>query len=196
MRITPTAIAGVLLLEPAVYADERGFFLETWHAERYGAAGLPRFVQANHAHSRGGVLRGLHYQITHPQGKLVWAVSGEIFDIAVDIRRGSPTFGRWVAATLSGENHRQLFVPAGLAHGYYVTSERADVSYLCTDFYRPDGDRGVRWDDPVLGIDWPPGEKVLSAKDRALPLLADVSELPACQPPPAGPNPSPSGGPS
>jgi dTDP-4-dehydrorhamnose 3,5-epimerase len=173
-----------------VYGDERGFFLETWHQERYHAAGLPSFVQANHAQSRRGVVRGLHFQVTHPQGKLVWAVGGEIFDVAVDIRRGSPTFGRWVGETLSGENHRQIFVPPGFAHGYCVTSERAEVSYLCTDFFHPAGDRGVRWDDPAIGISWPPGEKLLSVKDRALPLLADAPDLPQST------DPSISGGPS
>ena len=179
MKVTPTALPGVLLLEPAVFGDDRGFFLETWHAERYRAAGLPAFVQANHAGSRRGVLRGLHFQVGHPQAKLVWAVRGEILDVAVDVRRGSPTFGRWVGATLSEENHRQLFVPAGFAHGYFVPSESADVSYLCSDLYWPAGDRGVRWDDPAIGVDWPAGEKLLSPKDRAWPLLADTAELPA-----------------
>jgi dTDP-4-dehydrorhamnose 3,5-epimerase len=178
MKITPTALPGVLLLEPAVHADDRGWFLETWHAEHYGAAGLPPFVQANLVRSRAGVLRGLHYQVGRPQAKLVFAVSGEIFDVAVDIRRGSPTFGNWVGVTLTGENHRQLFVPAGFAHGYCVTSERADVSYLCSDVYWPAGDRGVRFDDPAIGVAWPPGERVLSAKDGALPLLAEAPDLP------------------
>ena len=135
-------------------------------------------MQANHAHSSRGVLRGLHYQLGRPQAKLVWAVTGEILDVAVDIRRGSATFGRWVGATLSGENHRQLFVPGGFAHGYCVLSAGADVSYLCSDVYWPAGDRGVRWDDPAIGIVWPSGEKLLSAKDRALPLLADAPDLP------------------
>ncbi len=180
MKVIETALPGVLLLEPRVFGDDRGFFLETWNAARYRDAGVPvDFVQSNHARSGGGVLRGLHFQIGRPQAKLVFAVSGEILDVAVDIRRGSKTFGRWVGVTLSGENHRQLFVPAGFAHGYYVISESADVCYLCSDFYWPDGDRGVRWDDPAIGIAWPPGEKILSAKDRALPLLADAKDLPA-----------------
>jgi dTDP-4-dehydrorhamnose 3,5-epimerase len=184
VKVTPTALPGVLLLEPAVFGDDRGFFLETWHAARYREAGLPEaFVQCNHAHSRRGVLRGLHFQLVRPQAKLVWAVTGEILDVAVDIRRGSATFGRWVGAALAGENHRQLFVPAGFAHGYCVLSERADVSYLCTDVYHPAGDRGVRWDDPAIGIAWPPGEKIISAKDRALPLLADAAELPGLNDP-------------
>jgi dTDP-4-dehydrorhamnose 3,5-epimerase len=180
LKVFPTALPGVLVLEPAVFGDERGFFLETWQAARYRAAGVPvDFVQANHARSRRGVLRGLHFQLGRPQAKLVFAVSGEIFDVAVDIRRGSETFGRWVGASLSGENHRQLFVPAGFAHGYCVVSENADVSYLCSDVYWPSGDRGVRWDDPAIGIAWPPGERLVSAKDRALPLLADAPDLPA-----------------
>jgi len=179
MKVIATALPGVLLIEPAVFSDDRGCFLETWSAARYRDAGIPDiFVQGNHVHSRGGVLRGLHFQLLRPQAKLVWAVTGEILDVAVDLRRGSSTFGRWVAATLSGENHRQLFIPAGFAHGYCVVSERADVGYLCSDFYQPAGDRGVRWDDPQIGIVWPPGEKLLSEKDRALPLLADGPELP------------------
>ena len=186
MKVSRTALPGVLLLEPRVFGDERGYFLETWNAARYREAGIPDFVQANHAHSKRGVLRGLHYQLVHPQAKLVFAVSGEIFDVAVDVRRGSPTFGRWVGAVLSEENHRQLFVPAGFAHGYCVVSESADVSYLCSDVYWPAGDRGVRWDDPAIGIAWPPGEKLLSAKDRALPPLAAAEDLPTYEPLPRG----------
>jgi dTDP-4-dehydrorhamnose 3,5-epimerase len=179
VKASRTELPGVLLIEPAVFADDRGFFLETWSAARYRAAGVPvDFVQSNQVRSRRGVLRGLHYQVEGPQAKLIWAVSGEILDVAVDIRRGSPTFGRWFGATLSGENHRQMFVPAGFAHGYCVLSESADVAYLCSDFYRPAADRGVRWDDPSIGIEWPRGEKLLSAKDRALPLLADATDLP------------------
>jgi len=180
MNVFETLLPGVLLLEPRVFDDERGFFLETWNAARYRAAGVDaEFVQANHAHSRRGVLRGLHFQLEHPQAKLVYAISGEILDVAVDLRRGSKTFGRWFGARLSGENHCQLFVPAGFAHGYCVISESADVCYLCSDVYRPEGERGVRFDDPAIGVAWPPGEKLLSAKDRALPLLADAKELPA-----------------
>jgi dTDP-4-dehydrorhamnose 3,5-epimerase len=180
MKIYETLLPGVLILEPRVFDDDRGFFLETWNAARYRDAGVPvDFVQANHVRSRRGVLRGLHFQLVRPQAKLVFAISGEILDVAVDVRRGSNTFGRWVGARLSGENHCQLFVPAGFAHGYCVLSESADVSYLCSDVYWPAGDRGVRWDDPAIGIAWPPGEKHLSAKDRALPLLADATDLPA-----------------
>jgi len=180
MKIFETLLPGVLLLEPRVFDDERGFFLETWNAARYRDAGLPvDFVQANHARSRRGVLRGLHFQLVRPQAKLVFAINGEILDVAVDVRRGSKTFGRWVGVSLSGENHCQLFVPAGFAHGYCVVSESADVSYLCSDSYWPAGDCGVRWDDPAIGIAWPPGQKFLSARDRALPLLADATDLPA-----------------
>jgi dTDP-4-dehydrorhamnose 3,5-epimerase len=187
VKITETALPGVLLLEPRVFGDDRGFFLETWSAARYRDAGIPvDFVQTNHARSRRGVLRGLHFQLGRPQAKLVFAISGEILDVAVDVRRGSKTFGRWIGVNLSGENHCQLFVPAGFAHGYFVVSESADVCYLCSDVYWPDGDRGVRWDDPAIGIVWPPGEKLLSAKDRALPLLADAPDLPLYDPLPQG----------
>jgi dTDP-4-dehydrorhamnose 3,5-epimerase len=179
VKVVQAGLPGVLLIEPEVFADDRGCFLETWSAARYRDAGVPvDFVQSNLVRSRRGVLRGLHFQVERPQGKLVWAISGEILDVAVDVRRGSPTFGRWFGATLSGENHRQMFVPVGFAHGYCVLSEIAEVAYLCSDYYRPAGDRGVRWDDPAIGIAWPPGEKLLSAKDRALPLLADAPDLP------------------
>ena len=179
MKVSPTGLPGLLLIEPAVFADERGFFLETWSAARYRDAGVPvDFVQSNQVRSRRGALRGLHYQVERPQAKLVWAVGGEILDVAVDARRRSPTFGRWFGAILSGENHRQIYVPAGFAHGYCVLSESADVAYLCSDFYWPAGDRGVRWDDPSIGVAWPPGPKLLSPKDRALPLLADAPDLP------------------
>lgn len=179
MKVVQTALPGVLVLEPAVHGDGRGHFLETWNRPRYREAGVPAdFVQSNQARSRRGVLRGLHYQTGRPQAKLVWAVSGEVLDVAVDIRRSSPFFGRWVGVTLSGENHHQIFVPEGFAHGYCVLSESAELAYLCSDTYWPPGDRGVRWDDPALGIAWPPGEKLLSAKDRALPLLADAPDLP------------------
>jgi dTDP-4-dehydrorhamnose 3,5-epimerase len=179
LKVSRTVLPGVLLIEPAIFADERGFFLETWSAARYRDAGvLVDFVQSNQVRSRRGVLRGMHFQLVRPQAKLVWAISGEILDVAVDVRRGSPTFGRWFGANLSGENHRQMFVPAGFAHGYCVLSASAEVAYLCSDYYRPAGDRGVRWDDPAIGIAWPPGEKLLSAKDRALPTLVDAPELP------------------
>lgn len=179
MKVTGTALPGVLLVEPDVFADARGFFQETWNAARYRDAGIPeRFVQGNQARSARGTLRGLHFQIGRLQAKLLWVSRGEILDVAVDVRRGSPHFGRWVGATLSADNHRQLFVPAGFAHGYCVVSDTADVCYLCSELYDPAGDRGVRWDDPAIGVAWPAGDKILSAKDRAWPLLADAPELP------------------
>jgi dTDP-4-dehydrorhamnose 3,5-epimerase len=182
MKATATALPGVILVELAAFVDERGYFMETWHRERYAAAGIAAaFVQNNAAHSRRGVLRGLHYQLGRPQAKLVWVPQGEILDVAVDIRRGSPTFGRWVSAVLSGENRRQLFVPAGFAHGYCVLSQSADVIYQCSDFYAPDQERGVRWDDPALAIAWPQAAPVVSGKDRVLPLLEDA-ELPEYAP--------------
>ena len=145
LKVTPTALPEVLLIEPKVFGDTRGFFMESYNAKAFEqATGISdRFIQDNHSRSSRGVLRGLHYQIQHPQGKLVMVTQGEVWDVAVDIRRGSPTFGRWVGATLSGANHRQLFVPAGFAHGYCVVSESADVSYLCTDTYYPAGDREI-----------------------------------------------------
>jgi dTDP-4-dehydrorhamnose 3,5-epimerase len=178
MTITPTAIPDVLLIEPQVFGDERGFFMETYRASRLAEAGVQaEFVQDNHSGSRRGILRGLHYQIRRPQGKLVRAVAGEIFDVAVDVRRGSPTFGRWVGYSLSAENRRQLWVPPGLAHGFYVVSEWAEVVYKATDYYAPEWERSVRWDDPELGISWPlvGGEPpTLSAKDAAGRPLAEA----------------------
>lgn len=177
MKVRPTAIPDVLVIEPKVFGDERGFFVETWHAARYAESGLRfQFVQDNHSRSAGGVLRGLHYQIGRPQGKLVGVVRGEVFDVAVDLRRSSPTFGRWVGETLSATSHRQLWVPPGFAHGFYVTSDSADLMYKCTDFYSPEDERTVRWDDPTLGIEWPlrGTAPVLSAKDSAGLALRDA----------------------
>jgi dTDP-4-dehydrorhamnose 3,5-epimerase len=171
VKFTPTDIPDVVVIEPAVYQDARGFFLESWHEARYAQAGirLP-FVQDNHSRSVCGTLRGLHYQSPRPQGKLVRAASGEIFDVAVDLRRSSPTFGRWVGVTLSDENRRQLWVPPGFAHGFYVTSESADIIYKCTDYYAPEHDRTLRWDDPDVGVAWPlvgGHGPLLSPKDAA-----------------------------
>jgi dTDP-4-dehydrorhamnose 3,5-epimerase len=177
MKVVPTAIPDVLRVEPTVYGDDRGFFLETWHAARYAELGLAAgFVQDNHSRSAGGVLRGLHYQIGRPQGKLVRVVSGEVFDVAVDLRRSSPTFGRWVGETLSAASHRQLWVPPGFAHGFYVTSDSADLMYKCTDYYAPEHECTLRWDDPALGIEWPlrGGAPALSAKDSAGLALRDA----------------------
>jgi dTDP-4-dehydrorhamnose 3,5-epimerase len=175
MQVIPTDLPGVLLIEPTVFGDARGFFLESYHAQRYAEAGIPdHFVQDNHSRSQRGVLRGLHYQLTHPQGKLVWVMRGEVFDVAVDIRRGSPTFGRWVGIVLSADNHRQLYIPPGFAHGFCVLSEIVDFFYKCTDFYHPEDEGGVLWCDPDLGINWPITTPVLSEKDQRYPRLAEV----------------------
>ena len=185
MRVTPTAIPDVVLIEPDVYRDDRGDFHETWHAGRYAEHGIPTtFVQDNVATSRHGVVRGLHYQFADAQGKLVMTVWGEVFDVAVDLRTGSPTFGRWVGEVLSAENGRQLWIPEGFAHGYAVLSERAVVSYKCTRSYRADADAALRFDDPVIGVRWPSGPHVLSAKDAAAPLLRDIrpERLPRLEP--------------
>ena len=170
MKATPTSIAGLLILEPQVFGDARGFFMESFNQKRFHQlTGLDlSFVQDNHSRSAKGVLRGLHYQIQQPQGKLVRAVTGAIFDVAVDIRKSSPTFGRWFGVTLSEDNRLQLWVPAGFAHGFVVLSETADVLYKTTDYYAPLFERCIRWNDPAIGIDWPyPGEPRLSAKDAA-----------------------------
>jgi dTDP-4-dehydrorhamnose 3,5-epimerase len=178
LRIIPTELPEVLIVEPAVHRDDRGFFLETWHAQKYADAGLPaRFVQDNHSRSRRGTLRGLHAQLARPQGKLVRASLGEIFDVAVDIRRGSPRFGRSVGVVLSAGNFRQLWIPEGFAHGFCVLSEDAEIQYKCTDFYDPASELTIAWDDPDLGIPWPSvGPPLLSAKDRAARPLARFGE--------------------
>jgi dTDP-4-dehydrorhamnose 3,5-epimerase len=181
MNIIPTSLPEVVVVEPKVFGDARGFFMETFNRDRYGAAGLPSaFVQDNVSCSARGVLRGLHYQEPHPQGKLLFVLQGAIFDVAVDIRRGSPSFGRWVGVTLSSENKRQLYVPPGFAHGFRVTSDTALVIYKCTEVYRPEAEHGVRWDDPQIGVEWPAGQPLLSDKDRRAPLLGEVppDELP------------------
>ena len=169
MKFEPSAIPEVVLIHPEVFGDERGFFMETYRAQKFGAAGLPLiFVQDNHSGSQRGTLRGLHYQIKQAQGKVVRVVVGEIFDVAVDIRRWSPTFGHWVGYTLSAQNKAALWVPPGFAHGIYVTSDWAEVVYKATDYYAPQYERSLLWNDPALGITWPvpPGETpILSAKD-------------------------------
>lgn len=171
MQLAETAIPEVLIIEPRVFGDARGFFMETWNARTFAEAGLDlQFVQDNHSRSAAGTLRGLHYQIRHPQGKLVRVTVGEVFDVAVDLRRGSATFGRWVGERLSAENKRMLWVPPGFAHGFLVFSEAAEFQYKCTDFYAPEHERCIRWDDPDLAIDWPlPGGRVplVSEKDAA-----------------------------
>lgn len=168
MNVINTKIAEVKILEPKVFGDDRGFFLESYNARTFAALGLPtEFVQDNHSRSARNVLRGLHYQLTRPQGKLVRAVVGSIWDVAVDVRRHSPTFGQWAAAELTAENKRMFWIPAGFAHGFVVLSESADVLYKATDFYAPEGERSIAWNDPELAIAWPhEGEPLLSAKDR------------------------------
>ena len=183
MKITPTArIPEVLVIEPTVHSDDRGFFLESWHEERLAAKGVAaRFVQDNHSRSVRGTLRGLHYQKESPQGKLVRVVCGAVYDVAVDLRRSSPTFGQWVHEGLTADNHKQLWIPPGFAHGFYVVSEQADLLYKCTTYYAPGQDRALRWDDPDLAIDWPLVKgypPILSAKDASAPLLRDAPTYP------------------
>lgn len=181
MKISDTALPGVLLIEPRVFSDARGFFLESWNRRSFRAAGLDLdFVQDNHSRSARGVLRGLHYQLENPQGKLVRVTQGAVFDVAVDIRRSSPHFGRWVGYELSAENHRMLWIPPGFAHGFLVLSETADFLYKCTSLYDPPSDRGIRWDDPAIGIAWPDAgaPPLLSAKDAEARLLADAELFP------------------
>ena len=178
MKVIPTAIADVLIIEPTVFGDERGFFFESFNSRAFTqATGLAHeFVQDNHSRSSRGVLRGLHYQIQQPQGKLVRVVRGAVFDVAVDIRKSSPTFGQWVGVELTEHNHRQLWVPPGLAHGFMVTSESADFLYKTTDYYAPEHERCLLWNDPAIGIEWPLNiEPQLSAKDRLGQLLADAA---------------------
>ncbi|GAB3318890.1 dTDP-4-dehydrorhamnose 3,5-epimerase family protein [Haliea atlantica] len=169
MIFEPTSLPGVFLLQPRVFGDERGFFLESWNAATFREAGFDLdFVQDNHSRSARGILRGLHYQTRHTQGKLVRVTAGAVFDVAVDLRRDSPTLGQWFGAELSAENHRMLWVPPGFAHGFYVLSESADFQYKCTDYYDPKSEITLAWNDPRVGIDWPipPGESPqLSGKD-------------------------------
>lgn len=177
MNVVETELAGVLILEPKVFGDARGFFLESWNRQTMADNGLAMdFVQDNHSRSARGVLRGLHYQLENPQGKLVRVTQGAVFDVAVDIRRSSPHFGKWVGVELSSENHRMLWIPPGFAHGFMVLSETADFLYKCTTLYHPPSDRSLRWNDPEIGIAWPSaaGAPLLSAKDEAAPLLADA----------------------
>lgn len=180
VNVVATPLSGLYVVEPRVFPDARGWFMETFNERAFAAAGLREtMVQANHSHSRRGTVRGLHFQHPHAQVKLVRVVQGEVYDVVVDVRRGSPTFGQSYAVTLSAGNQRQLWVPAGFAHGFCVTSDAADFNYLCSDFYAPSAERGIRWDDPALGITWPAvpdgdAHLVVSPKDQALPTLAEV----------------------
>ena len=178
MRIVETMIPDVLILEPRVFGDQRGFFFESFNLRLFREkTGLnPTFVQDNHSRSSRNVLRGLHYQIKQAQGKLVRVIAGEVFDVAVDLRRNSPTFGKWTGTILSADNKRELWIPEGFAHGFAVLSERAVFSYLCTDVYVKEADAGVRWNDGDIGVDWPISDPVLSAKDQAAPFLADIAQ--------------------
>jgi dTDP-4-dehydrorhamnose 3,5-epimerase len=175
MKIMNTSLPDVYIIEPQVFSDARGFFMETYHQRRYSEAGIEQvFVQDNLSSSIRGTLRGLHYQINHGQTKLIQVVKGTIFDVAVDIRRGSPYFGQWTGVELSGDNKRQVLIPQGFAHGFCVLSEVADVVYKCSDFYAPEDEGGILWSDPDLAIDWPVEKPLLSDKDGGLPCLADV----------------------
>lgn len=181
MKRIDTSIPGVCLIEPTVFADERGFFLESYHEMKFDALGIKhRFVQDNHSRSIANTLRGLHYQVEAPQAKLCRVIQGEVLDVVVDIRRGSPHFGKWESRVLSADNKRQMYVPAGFAHGYVVLTETAEFLYKCSDFYRPEFERGVAWNDPDIGIGWGIETPILSAKDRGNPALADIppAELP------------------
>lgn len=177
MKVVETRLPGCVVIEPAVFGDPRGFFYESYNAEKFRQAGLDlRFVQANVSRSARGVLRGLHYQWPNPQGKLVSVLEGEVYDVAVDIRRGSPTFGQYAGVILSAENHRHFWVPEGFAHGFVVLSEFATFAYQCTNVYDAKADAGVRWNDAAIAIDWPVSAPLLSAKDEKAPFLADVAE--------------------
>lgn len=176
MNVIETSIPKVLIVEPAVFSDERGFFLESYHRLRYESQRIDAaFVQDNLSRSTKNVLRGLHCQIEHSQGKLVSVVRGSVFDVAVDIRRGSPTFGKWVGVILDDENHRQLYIPPGFAHGFCVLSKEVDFTYKCTDYYHVQTEIGIRWDDPVINIEWPVKSPLLSPKDQKYPFLSDIN---------------------
>jgi dTDP-4-dehydrorhamnose 3,5-epimerase len=185
LQITETSLPGVLLIQPRVFGDARGFFMETYRQNVLAEAGVHEtFVQDNHSRSSRGVLRGLHYQLRQPQAKLCRVAQGEVLDVAVDVRLGSPNFGKWVGVILSGENHAQLYIPQGFAHGFVVRSESADFLYKCSDYFDASDDRGVLWNDPAIGIDWQTGEPNISEKDtRYLPLLKIAHDnLPRYQP--------------
>ena len=179
MQVIETSLPGVVVLKPRVFSDARGFFYEAYNEARYREVGIDcGFVQDNFSKSTKGILRGLHWQVSQPQDKLVWCLQGEVYDVAVDVRPGSPTFGKWCGVTLSSEEKNQIFVPAGFAHGFCVVSDTAEVTYKCSRFYAPEDEGGVIWNDPKLGIEWPIAEPILSKKDAALPPLSEA-RLPA-----------------
>jgi dTDP-4-dehydrorhamnose 3,5-epimerase len=187
MRVTEASVPGVLIIEPAVYGDARGSFFESWHQARYAAHGMPgSFVQDNVSRSVRGTLRGLHVQEPFGQAKLVQVLEGEVFDVGVDVRSGSPTFGRWVGERLSGENARQMFIPTGWAHGFCVLSDVALLTYKCTELYHAEAEFSIAWDDPAIGIAWPVSDPILSAKDASAARLRDIptDRLPSWQPGP------------
>jgi dTDP-4-dehydrorhamnose 3,5-epimerase len=174
MKFIPASIKDVIIVEPEVFGDQRGFFMETFRRDLFREHGIGEFLQWNHSRSVKGTLRGLHYQAEKSQGKLVRVIQGEIFDVAVDIRFGSPTFGKWVAEVLSSDNKKQIFVPIGFAHGFCVTSETAEVIYACTDYYHPAAEKGIIWNDPDLNIPWPVQSPLLSDKDRNYPRFKEI----------------------
>ena len=176
MHCTPSStLPEVMIIEPRVFEDDRGYFMEMYHQEKLAEAGiLETFVQDNRSRSRRGTIRGLHYQLGRPQGKLIWALQGEVFDVAVDIRKGSPNFGKWVGITLSGENKLGLYIPPDFAHAFCVVSDEAEFFYKCTDFYSPEYERCIRWNDPDLAIEWPVKEAVVSERDANSPFLKDA----------------------
>jgi len=175
MKVTATELLGISIIEPTVFRDARGYFFETFQAKRYAEQGMPsNFVQDNFSCSSKGVLRGLHYQLPHTQGKLVWVTRGKVFDVFVDIRQGSPTFGKWESIILDAEEPRQIYIPPGFAHGFCVLSNEADFYYKCTEYYTPSAEKGIRWDDPEINIQWPVTNPILSPKDMVYPNLRDV----------------------
>jgi len=177
MQFIPTKIPDVIIVEVPKFGDHRGFFMETYHEKKFSEGGITAtFIQDNHASSQKHILRGLHYQLKYPQGKLIRCIQGEILDICVDIRKSSPTFGQWVGEILSSENARQLYVPPGFSHGYLVRSERAEVEYKCTELYHPEDEYGILWNDPEIGIEWRIKNPILSEKDKKQPLLKEVKE--------------------
>jgi len=178
MEFIQTEIPDVILVKPSVIKDQRGFFMESYHIEKFSMGGIDcTFVQDNHAKSIQNTLRGLHFQVNFPQAKLLRCLKGKVFDVAVDIRKNSPFYGKWVGEELSEENKYQLFIPEGFAHGYYVLSETAEINYKCSEVYHPEDEQGFRWDDPEIGIEWPETEPILSRKDQLLPFLKDFDEV-------------------